>query len=274
MTQIKFVEAERITKSLQAQFIKEIKIAYEESLKAIRKEVADTYAKYAVDGKLDMATLNKKTANQMTRLQTLERNINVELTKLNRGTPQATYGYLSDVYQANYDTAIRNIGNMTFTDVSSWTRLDRGAIYQSVQRPMAQIALTDNANAVRRNIKRAITQGIVQGKSIDNMASDISNVMGQNANNAVRIARTETTGIMGEARQTALEEAQANGIRLKKVWVSSIGDRTRESHEALNGQSKNLDEAFDNGLMYPGDQSGPPEEVINCRCTMVTELLD
>jgi hypothetical protein len=48
---------------------------------------------------------------------------------------------------------------------------------------------------------------------------------------------------------------------------------TRHSHlEAAqrSAQGIPLDEAFSNGLMYPGDENGPPEEVINCRCTLVS----
>ena len=44
---------------------------------------------------------------------------------------------------------------------------------------------------------------------------------------------------------------------------------TRHSHAALDGSIVDQDKKFDNGLMYPGDQSGRPEEVYNCRCTVV-----
>jgi uncharacterized protein with gpF-like domain len=69
------------------------------------------------------------------------------------------------------------------------------------------------------------------------------------------------------------------GGRLRKVWIVSADARTRESHlEAGRRYAPGgnpgpipIGEAFEVGdarLMMPQDPSGPPEEVINCRCTM------
>ena len=49
-------------------------------------------------------------------------------------------------------------------------------------------------------------------------------------------------------------------------------DRTRPSHLELDGERRDLDEEFSNGLQYPGDPDGDPSEVYNCRCTMVAYL--
>jgi hypothetical protein len=40
----------------------------------------------------------------------------------------------------------------------------------------------------------------------------------------------------------------------------------------LDGAIVDQDKKFDNGLMYPGDPSGRPEEVYNCRCTLVAKV--
>ena len=36
-----------------------------------------------------------------------------------------------------------------------------------------------------------------------------------------------------------------------------------------NGVTVPIDQPFPNGLMYPGDPSGSPGEIINCRCDMI-----
>jgi hypothetical protein len=54
-----------------------------------------------------------------------------------------------------------------------------------------------------------------------------------------------------------------------KIWVSSLDDRTRPSHRAAHGQRVPFSESFTVGgelLDFPGDPSGSPGEVNNCRC--------
>ena len=53
-----------------------------------------------------------------------------------------------------------------------------------------------------------------------------------------------------------------------------MDDRTRESHANLDHEIQELEDEFSNGLQYPGDPSGDPSEVYNCRCTMKGFLPD
>lgn len=86
---------------------------------------------------------------------------------------------------------------------------------------------------------------------------------------AATIARTETHGASQDA---AFETAQALGLDVTKEWVSTLDERTRETHSDANGQEVAMHERFEVGedeLLYPGDPDGDPEEVINCRCICV-----
>jgi uncharacterized protein with gpF-like domain len=83
-----------------------------------------------------------------------------------------------------------------------------------------------------------------------------------------RIARTESTGAYNAGALDAgiVEEA---GV---KVWMATGDDRTRDDHLAAHGECVPMSDRFDVGgtlLEMPGDPSGPPEQVINCRCTIV-----
>jgi uncharacterized protein with gpF-like domain len=55
----------------------------------------------------------------------------------------------------------------------------------------------------------------------------------------------------------------------KQQWLTAHDEHVRPSHAAQDGDEVALDETFKNGLRYPCDPLGPPEEVINCRCTVV-----
>lgn len=82
------------------------------------------------------------------------------------------------------------------------------------------------------------------------------------------IARTETHGA---ANYGALESAKTSQLTLQKHWIAAEDDRTRIEHAAMHGTQVAMDAAFDFGayrLMFPGDPAGPPEGIINCRCTL------
>lgn len=82
------------------------------------------------------------------------------------------------------------------------------------------------------------------------------------------IARTETTAAYNAGALSAFNDEQA-GV---KAWISTLDDRTRESHLVAYGQCVPLGQAFRIGqhmMEMPGDPRAPSQEVANCRCTMI-----
>lgn len=64
-------------------------------------------------------------------------------------------------------------------------------------------------------------------------------------------------------------KARERGADVVKQWDATMDANTRESHQMVDGEIRELDEKFSNGLMYPGDPSGNAAEVINCRCILL-----
>lgn len=93
------------------------------------------------------------------------------------------------------------------------------------------------------------------------------------ASRAERIARTEATRAINQSDIAATREIQdITGEQLDKVWLSTIDDRTRETHWEADGRRVPIDEKFTIGgheCDYPGDPALPPEESVNCRCTLI-----
>jgi SPP1 gp7 family putative phage head morphogenesis protein len=89
---------------------------------------------------------------------------------------------------------------------------------------------------------------------------------------AERIARTETV----QALNTGAHEGYLLAGIQRQKWLAIRDGRTRDSHAELHGTIVGINEPFvfvgEGGrkvsLRYPGDPSGPPEEIINCRCTI------
>lgn len=78
-----------------------------------------------------------------------------------------------------------------------------------------------------------------------------------------RVAATEAQAVLGHAQLRAL----VNAGYTQKKWVTEGDERVRESHNRCGEQPPiGITERFSNGLRYPGDPDGGPEEVCNCRC--------
>ncbi len=125
----------------------------------------------------------------------------------------------------------------------------------------------------RQKVENAITQGIIQGEGIDAITDRLSDsLISTNENRMNTFARTGMTGAQNAGRQAQMEDAEDEGIKVKKRWVATLDDRTRDTHQRLDGDEVDVKEPFKiDGMeiMYPGDPSAEPELVYNCRCSMI-----
>lgn len=102
---------------------------------------------------------------------------------------------------------------------------------------------------------------------------------------AETIVRTENARAFEIANQERMAQAAKEIPKLKKQWVASDDERTRDSHTQA-GIDYGVDgtpgpipvaEPFIVGgeeLMFPGDPEGDPHQVINCRCVSVPYVDD
>lgn len=127
----------------------------------------------------------------------------------------------------------------------------------------------------KKQITASITSGILQGESVPEIAKNLqSRITDMNYKSAVRAARTSVIGAENAGTLDSLIAAAKMGINVRKLWISTLDGRTRHSHAVLDGETAELTKAFSNGLMYPGDPNGRPEEVYNCRCTIAGDIPD
>lgn len=88
---------------------------------------------------------------------------------------------------------------------------------------------------------------------------------------AMRVARTETQIAQGKATfEGAVQAEKEYEFDIEKTWITSRDARVRSSHIPLDGTTVPLKETFNVGghpMKFPGDPSGPADEVIHCRCT-------
>jgi HK97 family phage portal protein len=138
------------------------------------------------------------------------------------------------------------------------------------------------ASMQSNEIARAVMiAGIEQGLDIKDIQDNIFDRFKSSGEFSIarttRIAQTEN---IQAANGSTLKAYKQSGVVEKKIWLTSRDSKVRPAtkwdkgnHIRLDGEEQNLDDLFSNGLMYPGDQRGAPEESVNCRCTLLSRTI-
>lgn len=172
-------------------------------------------------------------------------------------------------YSLEHDRGIKT--NFGLYDADSVRRLVKKE--PDLLPPKKHVGKNKSYQWYNRQVQTAITQGIIQGESLDKIAHRIGKQTGEtNASAMLRNARTMQTGAQNAGRIEGLHQAQELGIKVKKQWMATLDSHTRDAHADLDGQIVDVDEPFDSELgpiMYPGDPDADPANVWNCRCTLV-----
>ena len=135
----------------------------------------------------------------------------------------------------------------------------------------------DRINTV---LQQVLTEAELNGYGIETIRGVLSHELRNSFTGNVRarakaIAQTE---MISASNQASTFAADSTGLEYRKFWSTSHLQGIRLSHiqaeqDSIARGGLRKDQPFINGLMYPGDPSGPAEEVINCRCTVLHEIV-
>jgi DNA topoisomerase I len=172
----------------------------------------------------------------------------------------ATAKQLADLQQ--------DIADLTAPDASDYLRAARNR-------------LTGVGDELWHHARQELADGVAAGDSMTQLAARVQASVGVTEPRARVIARTEVVSAHNAA---SLAQARVlNDPSIVKEWTATMGPgggcdlRTRPSHCAADGQRVRIGERFEVGtalLDFPGDPTGPPDTVINCRCSIVLDLDD
>lgn len=129
--------------------------------------------------------------------------------------------------------------------------------------------LGEDVAELKKKITAQVSRGISTGMTYAQVAQQLAAYTNIGFNNAVRITRTEGHRIQVQSAMDAAEQAKEHGAEVVKQWDSTLDRRTRPAHKKVDGEIREIDEKFSNGLMFPGDPHGKASEVINCRCALL-----
>ncbi len=277
-----FKETEKLLNQLESDIHKE----YAQATKEMSEKVDAYFAKFKdedekqkalwKDGKISKKEYTEWRQRKMLtgkRYTQMRDTLAADLTKTDEIAMKMVGNKMVDVYALNMNYGTYSIEHDSKID-TSFTLYNHAAVERLIKTnpailPIPKPNKMEDYKWNKQHLQSALTQGILQGESIDKIAQRFQRVSGMDERGAIRNARTAVTGAQNGGRFDAMERAKAEGVGLKKVWMATLDNRVRDSHAILDGEEKELDEEFSNGLLYPGDAEGEPSEVYNCRCRMV-----
>lgn len=289
-------ELDKVATKVEKEVMKELSALYRDAFRSIEKEVNDFMMKYAVDHKLDYATVtqtltpidlaeyNQKIEElyamyrdtgseyikieidrlnaraKITRLQALQDAINVELTKVTHEYQMTLEDTLIGLFTEQYKEVSELLGIMAPV-------INREAIKTIIEYPYAgkmfSDRIWDNKDALVKHIKQNLTAGIIRGDSIQKMSRQLKKDLNVLYYQAERLVRTETNYAMNQGH---LKGYADSGVVEKYEFLAAIDSRTSKLCKNQNGKVHKLSDATV-GVNYPPLHP-------NCRSTVIPVLED
>lgn len=199
-----------------------------------------------------------------------------DLVKADKTAASMIRDELPEVYAENHNYGTYEIEHDSQMS-TSYTLYNRDAVRRLLEDdpdllPQPKVDIPKDERWNRQHLQSAVTQGILSGEPMRNIAKRFQMVADMDRRAAMRNARTAVTGAENAGKLDSMRRAQGLGVQLKKLWLATRDQRTRDSHAMMDGELRETDEPFSNGCMYPGDPDGAPGEVYNCRCAMRSKV--
>lgn len=185
--------------------------------------------------------------------------------------------HISYLVHPVYKKIIEEIGKETMESLGlglSFNLLDPRVVQFLDEQAGIYIKSVRNINETTiKQLREELIEGVRSGESIYDLSKRVNKVFEDaKGYRAERIARTETLRSFNMAHYTAFSQANIE----YHEWVATRDDRVRDSHMATDGQIVRVGDYFVLGsgarALYPGDPSLPPDECINCRCTIAAVI--
>jgi len=258
--------------AIQGRYEREIFVNYKSALDKIRTELDILYQKYSKAGALTYAEMSK--FNRLDKLHT-------QLSDILGPTLSRNGRLVEDLRKVSYEESFYrhawSINQSAGVDLQ-WGLLNTKTIKAAVNAPewreLKNIAIKRWKLQNFTQMDRVITQGLIQGQSYTEMTKGIKKVLGNNAEDAARIARTEAHRATVQGQLASYDEAEDLGVNIKRVWDATLDRATRPDHGAMDGIATEEDGMFHTsfGITEGPGLSGIPEQDINCRCSVRPEI--
>jgi HK97 family phage portal protein len=187
----------------------------------------------------------------------IERTIS-EIIALIRDSDEKLQALARNFYKQAIETGSQQVADLIGVD--ALVSLNNPRVLDFLNEKENLITSVNETTANR--IADVIREMVGNGDTPEAIGREIRDLYNLRDEQATLIGRQEVGSALNGGRFIQMTE---EGVT-QHEWLSSRDDRVRDSHRELDGETVAIGEAFSNGLAYPQDPAGPPEETINCRC--------
>lgn len=251
--------------------LKELKQVYQQALKDCDEKIR------LLSARADMNPDNLQSIiYQKQYQQALKGQLEGVIENLHSNSYATISDYLSRCYQDGFVGTMYDIAGQGIPLVIP---IDQDQVTQAIQidsklSKSLYDRLGEDTSYLKMAVRAEVSRGIANGSTWNQVAEKLSKHMqntpfSKSYNNAMRIARTEGHRIQCKAASDAQYKAKEKGADIVKQWDATLDGRTRDSHRQVDGEIREIDKPFSNGLMMPGDSKGSAAEVVNCRCALL-----
>ena len=260
-------------------------------LAAVKSEMAGDYAALLRDLKFAVANAHEAYAEagslnyvEMQRYNRIKK-YRSDLDKIVQAKSKPIYlrmnQGLEDVSQSTFTGSLAAIGEIANANIGR--ELSADEIQKILQKPWEGVTLEERIGLRRTDlgsrVKSRAVQGLIRGETYEDTAKGLRDVVLKDYAHTGRMAEDLGHQFQSDATQQSFDEAQDQGIRITKTWVTAGDNKVRDDHAALDGQTVGADEQFEipdgpnRGMRADGPGLfGIPEEDYNCRCYIVAGI--
>ena len=262
------------------EYEKELRRAYDETIKRVEKEMNAFYAKYARENQIDLATArqrlnaadlksfkqqeklyfdeakrlgldpqyrkylrNLSAKSYISKLEEITANIRHEIEKLSKEVEKGLEAKLKEGYEDGYYKPLYDL------DQSIGLKADFTALgNRTVEKAIRTTWLEDNFSgriwknktALITQLNQMLPQEFVRGRGPKEVAKDLAKRLDVSYKNAVRLARTEMNHISNQATMDAYKDS---GVLEQYEYLATLDSRTSDICREMDGKVFKLSQA-------------------------------
>lgn len=150
--------------------------------------------------------------------------------------------------------------------------LDDGDAIGAVREAMtarAGEAARQLTTSMSHKVATQLQEGVANNEDADTIGTRVNGLFNDADAHAKLAAATASHGAYNEAAYVYAQNLPEGTVGAR-AWVAHHDAKTRETHRLADGQERAMGDNFVVGgapMRFPGDETAPPSEWINCRCS-------